>query len=65
MGVLGAKTTQKIAKTTHDASKMPPSKTAQDPIFTKKVRKNEPFELGWHFAFDFNPILAQKYIPEY
>ena len=52
-----------FAKTTHDASKMPP-KTAQDPTFTKKVGKNEPFELGWHFPFDFNPILVQKYIPE-
>ena len=31
----------------------------------EKIRKNEAFELGWHFPCDFNPILLQKYIPEF
>ena len=45
-----------FAKTTHDASKMPPR---QPKIrFSPKKRKNEHFELGWHFPFDFNPISA-------
>ena len=65
LGVLGAKTTKKTsAKTTHDASKMHP-RQPKIRFSQKNVRKNEPFELGWHFPFDFNPILAQKYIPEY
>ena len=41
------------------------SKTAQDPIFSKKAGKNEPFEFGWHFPFDVSPILSQKYLSEY
>ena len=36
-----------------------------DPIFIKKVGKNEPFELGWHFPVDFSPILFQEYNPEF
>ena len=37
----------------------------QDSIFSKKVRKNESFELGWYFSPDFCPILFQKYIPDF
>ena len=33
--------------------------------FQQKSRKNEPLELGWHFPFDFSPILSQKYVPEF
>ena len=33
--------------------------------FQQKVRKNEPFELGWDFPFDFCPSLSQKYTPDF
>ena len=64
LGVLGAKTTQKILP----RRPMMPLRCLQDSPrsdFHQKKGKNEPFELGWHFPFDFNPISAQKCIPEY
>ena len=62
LGVLGAKTTQKILP----RRPMMPLRCLQDSPRSdvhQKLRKNEPFELGWHFPFDFNRILGQKYIP--
>ena len=61
---LRAKTAQKFGQ---DGSRclQDASMTAQDLIFSQKVKKNESFEFGWCFPFDFNPILSQKYIPDF
>ena len=31
----------------------------------KTIKINELFEFGWHFVFDLNLILSQKYIPDF
>ena len=58
--VLGGQDNPKnSAKTTHDASKMRP-RQPKIRFSAKKVGKNEPFEFGWHFPFDFSPILFKN-----